>query len=65
MKNIILDKKTRNQLVILLLEGVDEAWWTTIPENFEIVNSLREFAGLDVLSEGLRELISDDLKIMN
>jgi len=64
MKNIILDKKTRNQLVILLLEGVDEAWWT-IPENFEIVNKLREFVGLDVLSEYLRELISDDLKNMD
>jgi hypothetical protein len=64
MKNIILDKKTRNQLVILLLEGVDEAWWT-IPENFEIVNKLREFVGLDVLSEELRKLIYDDLKNMN
>ena len=64
MKNIILDKKTRNQLIILLLEGIDEAWWVR-PENFEIVNNIREFVGLDVLSEYLRELISNDLKNMN
>lgn len=64
MKNIILDQKTRNQLVLLLLEGIDETWWVR-PENFEIVNSLREFVGLDTLSEELRKLIHDDLKNMN
>ena len=61
MKDIILDQKTRNQLILLLLEGVDDGWWI-IPENFEIVNSLRKFVGLDTLSENLRYLIEGDFE---